>query len=107
MFFSFFGSKTRESQRVFTKSPFEHAWGVQSFCISDAYREAFVAVRYGIELRLGLLLLSGESGVGKTTLVKLVGESAKQKVRLIVLSARPDDENVAFPDTCCSAGWVE
>ena len=88
MFFRFFGSSTQESQRVFTKSPFEHASGAQPFCINDAYREAFVAVRYGIELRLGLIVLSGESGVGKTTLVKLVGESAKQKVRLVVLSAR-------------------
>src|ERR1044072_3944728 len=68
LFFRFFGSSTQESQRVFTKSPFEHASGAQPFCINDAYREAFVAVRYAIELRLGLIVLSGESGVGKTTL---------------------------------------
>ncbi|HEY1234035.1 MAG TPA: AAA family ATPase [Candidatus Binatia bacterium] len=88
MFFRFFRSGTRKSQRILTKSPFEPASGVQPFCINDAYREAFIAVRYGIELRLGLIVLSGESGVGKTTLVKLVGESARQKVRLVVLSAR-------------------
>jgi len=58
--------------------------------MNDAYREAFVAVRYGIELRLGLIVLSGESGVGKTSLVELVRENAKQKVRLIALSARTE-----------------
>jgi type II secretory pathway predicted ATPase ExeA len=90
LLFRFFGPGTRERQQILTQSPFEPASNVQPFCINDAYREAFIAVRYGIELRLGLIVLSGESGVGKTTLVRLVGESARQKVRLVVLSARAE-----------------
>ena len=69
------------------KSPFEQTSDVQSFYINDAYREAFVALRYGIELRLGLVVLTGESGVGKTSLVTLFRNSAKKNVRLLVLSA--------------------
>jgi type II secretory pathway predicted ATPase ExeA len=69
------------------KSPFEQTTDVQPFYINDAYREAFVALRYGIELRLGLVVLTGESGVGKTSLVTLFRNSAKKNVRLLVLSA--------------------
>ena len=69
------------------KSPFEQTSDVQPFYINDAYREAFVALRYGIELRLGLVVLTGESGVGKTSLFTLFRNSAKKNVRLLVLSA--------------------
>jgi len=44
--------------------------GPEVLYINDAYRDAFIAVRYGIELRLGLIVLSGESGVGKTSLTQ-------------------------------------
>jgi type II secretory pathway predicted ATPase ExeA len=60
------------------------------FTSTILYREAFVALRYGIELRLGLIVLSGESGVGKTRLVTLLRDSAKKNFRLLVLSARSE-----------------
>jgi type II secretory pathway predicted ATPase ExeA len=72
------------------KSPFEQTLGVQPFYINDSYREAFVALRYGIELRLGLVVLTGESGVGKMSLITLFRNSAKKNVRLLVSSARSE-----------------
>jgi general secretion pathway protein A len=72
------------------RSPFENASGFQPFYINDAYREAFVALRYGIELRLGLVILTGEPGVGKSSLVTLFRNSVKSNVRLAVLSARSE-----------------
>ena len=92
MYFSYFG---------LTKSPFEHASPFQTFFINDAYREAFVALRYGIQLRLGLVVLTGESGVGKTSLITLFQNSAKKNVRLVVLSAR---ERSAGLLSCILAG---
>ena len=80
------------------KSPFEQTSDGQPFYINDAYREAFVALRYGIELRLGLVVLTGESGVGKTSLFTLFRNSAKKNVRLLVLSA---SLRSALP-VCCS-----
>jgi type II secretory pathway predicted ATPase ExeA len=99
----FFGASFQDNQRVLTRSPFGHASSVQRFYINDAYREAFVAVRYGIELRLGLVVLSGEPGVGKTSLLKLVRESAKKNVRLVMLSARA--ERATSLVDCIMAPW--
>ena len=92
MYLSYFG---------LTKSPFEHASPFQTFFINDAYREAFVALRYGIQLRLALVVLTGESGVGKTSLITLFQNSAKKNVRLVVLSAR---ERSAGLLSCILAG---
>jgi general secretion pathway protein A len=72
------------------RSPFENAYGFQPFYINDAYREAFVALRYGIELRLGLVVMTGEPGVGKSSLVTLFHNSVKKNLRLAVLSARSE-----------------
>jgi general secretion pathway protein A len=79
-----------------TRSPFAHASRFETFYINDAYREAFVALRYGIQLRLGLVVLTGESGVGKTSLITLFRNSAKKNVRLIVLSARERPAGLLF-----------
>jgi general secretion pathway protein A len=72
------------------RAPFENASGFQSFYINDSYSEAFDALHYGIELRLGLVVMTGESGVGKSSLVTLFRDSVKKDVRLVVLSARSE-----------------
>ena len=40
-------------------------------------REAFAALRYGIEARKGFVVITGEAGTGKTTLLKAFVESAE------------------------------
>jgi general secretion pathway protein A len=44
------------------------------------YREAFATLRYGIESRKGFILVTGEVGTGKTTLLKAVMRSVESNV---------------------------
>ena len=56
-----------------------------------AYQQAFIALRYGIKLRLGLMVLTGESGVGKTSLITFVKNRCEGGIRLGVTSSRGRD----------------
>jgi general secretion pathway protein A len=47
---------------------------------NPVYREAFATLRYGIESRKGFILLTGEVGTGKTTLLKAVMRSVESTV---------------------------
>jgi general secretion pathway protein A len=44
------------------------------------YREAFATLRYGIESRKGFIVVTGEVGTGKTTLLKTVMRSVESNV---------------------------
>ena len=44
------------------------------------YREAFATLRYGIEARKGFIVITGEVGTGKTTLLKAVMQSVESTV---------------------------
>jgi general secretion pathway protein A len=46
------------------------------FYSSPVYREALATLRYGIEARKGFIVITGEVGTGKTTLLKLLMRSA-------------------------------
>jgi general secretion pathway protein A len=46
-----------------------------------AYREVFATLRYGIEARKGFIVVTGEVGTGKTTLLKAVMRSFESTVR--------------------------
>ena len=47
---------------------------------NPAYREAFATLRYGIEARKGFIVVTGEVGTGKTTLLKAVMQSLESTV---------------------------
>jgi len=47
---------------------------------NSVYREAFATLRYGIESRKGFILVTGEVGTGKTTLLKAVMRSVESTV---------------------------
>ncbi len=51
------------------------------FYDNPSCREAFASLRYGIEERKGLIVITGEAGTGKTTLVKVFLQSAGVKIR--------------------------
>ena len=44
------------------------------------YREAFATLRYGIETRKGFIVITGEAGTGKTTLLRRLMRSVEATV---------------------------
>jgi general secretion pathway protein A len=50
------------------------------FYSNSAYREAFATLRYGIEARKGFIVITGEVGTGKTTLLKLFMHNAESTI---------------------------
>src|ERR1044071_1793130 len=54
----------------FTESPFNVTPDPRFFFINSCYEEAFATLRYGIEERKGFVVVTGEPGTGKTTLLK-------------------------------------
>jgi general secretion pathway protein A len=49
-------------------------------CKSPVYQEAFATLRYGIEARRGIVVVTGEVGTGKTTLLKMFLQSAESTI---------------------------
>jgi general secretion pathway protein A len=74
-----------------SESPFNVVSDGQCLYFNRAYQQAFIALRYGIKLRLGLMVLTGESGVGKTSLITFVKNRCEANIRLAVTSSRGRD----------------
>lgn len=54
----------------FAESPFNVTPDPRFFFTNSCYDEAFATLRYGIEERKGFIVVTGEPGTGKTTLLK-------------------------------------
>src|SRR5262245_654219 len=58
----------------FTESPFNVTSDPRFFYSNRPYQEALAGLRWGIRLRQGLIVMTGEAGTGKTTLLRMVTE---------------------------------
>jgi general secretion pathway protein A len=58
----------------FAESPFNVTSDPRFFYSNRHYQEAFTGLRWGIKLRQGLVVMTGEAGTGKTTLLRMVTE---------------------------------
>jgi general secretion pathway protein A len=56
----------------FVELPFSVSPDPRFFYSNPVYREALVTLRYGIEARKGFVIITGEAGTGKTTLLRMV-----------------------------------
>ena len=75
----------------FTESPFNVTSDPRFFYSNRHYQEAFTGLRWGIKLRQGLIVMTGEPGTGKTTLLKMVRETFESSTRAaLVLGPYPD-----------------
>jgi general secretion pathway protein A len=74
-----------------SESPFRVVPDGKSLYFNSTYQQAFIALRYGIKLRLGLMVLTGESGIGKTSLITFVKNQCEANIRLAVTSSRGRD----------------
>ena len=70
----------------FLASPFSAAPDSRIFYDNELYREAFANLRYGIEWRKGLIVMTGEVGTGKTTLLDKIVRDLGATVQVVFVS---------------------
>jgi general secretion pathway protein A len=62
---------------AFREAPFSSAQDPTKFFASPGHREALATIEYGVNSRKGLVILVGESGVGKTLLLHCLADRLK------------------------------
>ena len=70
----------------FRESPFSAAPSPRFFYTNDQYQEALANLRYGIEWKKGLIVMTGEVGTGKTTLLDKTMRSLGASIRSVFVS---------------------
>ena len=64
----------------FAELPFSVSPDARFWYTNSLYREAFATLRYGIETRKGFIVITGEAGTGKTTLLRRFMHSVEGSV---------------------------
>ena len=70
----------------FLAPPFSATPDSRIFYDNELYREAFANLRYGIEWRKGLIVLTGDVGTGKTTLLDKIIRDLGSTIQVIFIS---------------------
>ncbi len=65
----------------FNEAPFNVTPDSRFFFVTPCYEEAFATLSYGIEARKGVIVLTGEAGTGKTTLLKRLTSTPNSTVQ--------------------------
>jgi general secretion pathway protein A len=82
-----------------SKAPFQTTPDPGFFYMSPAHREALAAIMYGIQQRKGFLAVTGEVGVGKTTVLRTyLSQAGSPKDKTIYLL----NPNLTFPELLTS-----
>jgi type II secretory pathway predicted ATPase ExeA len=75
----------------FRELPFNLTSDPRFFYANSAYQKAYHGLHRGIKLRKGLIVLTGESGTGKTNLIKMVQARCGVNVHTAVISSSGND----------------
>jgi general secretion pathway protein A len=67
----------------FREKPFGVTTDPRFFYTNPCYREAYASLLYGIHERRGFIVLTGEIGTGKTTILRRLMEHIESNVRLV------------------------
>jgi len=70
-------------------SPFRHTTDIRFFYPTVIYEEAYRALSGAIRERKGVILLTGEAGIGKTSLVHLLSDSTEETIHFTVIPSAP------------------
>ncbi|HXH82888.1 MAG TPA: AAA family ATPase [Candidatus Tectomicrobia bacterium] len=76
-----------------SEPPFNATPDPRFFYSNPAYDEAYATLLYGLEARQGFIVLTGEVGTGKTTLLRRLMDELTGRARFVFLS-----QNVLTPD---------
>ena len=66
----------------FSEDPFKNSPNPKFFFPSESHNEALMSLQYGINERKGFILLLGEKGIGKTTLLNHLISTSDAKVKI-------------------------
>jgi general secretion pathway protein A len=69
-----------ETRFGFREPPFSVTPDPRFFYANPCYREAYATLRYGVEARKGFVVVTGEAGTGKTTLLRMLMQHAGSTV---------------------------
>lgn len=75
-----------ENYYGFRQKPFQITPDPDFLYLSPIHNHALQYLEYGIEHNIGIILLSGEVGAGKTTLIQYMRRQIDQNIRLVILS---------------------
>ncbi|MEA3547245.1 MAG: AAA family ATPase [Thermodesulfobacteriota bacterium] len=67
------------------RTPFDLTPDPRVVYMSEAHQEALAVLRYGVIARKGFLLLTGDVGTGKTTLLQLLVQSIDSKIHICLI----------------------
>jgi type II secretory pathway predicted ATPase ExeA len=67
----------------FLETPFNVTPNPKYFYSNPAYQEAYASLLYGVRERKGFIVLTGEVGTGKTTLLRRLMNSPEENVRIV------------------------
>jgi len=73
----------------FSENPFKVNLDSRFFVLSESNREALASIIYGIRERKGFILVSGEAGIGKTSLIQYLFKNLEGKMLAVVID-QPD-----------------
>ena len=73
----------------FSENPFKVTPDPRFFFLSESHREALASIIYGINGRKGFILISGEEGIGKTSLIQYLSSNLGEKVPAVIID-QPD-----------------
>jgi general secretion pathway protein A len=81
-----------------TEAPFRATPDPRIFYSNDVYREAYATLLYGVVQRKGFIVLTGEIGTGKTTLLRRLMDELGPPVRFVLFynTTLGFDETVEF-----------